>query len=430
MEESDHKTEEFNFSVPTESPTKGTSSFNFEPSENDDELVPPAVIKVIGVGGGGGNVITYMADQQLSGVELLVTNTDLQDLRAVPESVQKLPLGTSRRRGLGAGMDPAVGEAAAKESIAEIEDAIGDSNLVFIITTLGGGTGSGAAPVIAQIAKDKDVLTVAIVTHPLVEEQKIRKKNADYCVKQLQNIVDSLVSIPNDKLSKVIDGSVPFTEAFNHMNHYLADCVSGITSVINSHGLWNLDFKDVESVLTGNGAGITLIGRGIATGQNRAESAVQAALHCPLMEDTNLSGVRNVLYNIRANQMSMDEGRRIMKLFHDMMGESGGVYPGIVDDPSMGEELELTLLLTGVDRTRNTGYGEYEGDVTHQAGEHGHGIASIDNFTARGSSRTQQTNEREGEEQNVAGLRSHGAGGSTRKLVSTEIPALFRDQAD
>lgn len=430
MEESEHKTEKFNFSVPNESPTKGESSFNFEPSENEDDMAPPAIIKVIGVGGGGGNVLTYMADQQLRGVELMVANTDIQDLCAVPESVQKLPLGTSRRRGLGAGMDPVVGEAAAKESISEIEDAIGDANLVFIITTLGGGTGSGATPVISQIAKDKDALTIAIVTHPMVEEQNIRKKNAEYCVKQLHNIVDSLVSIPNDKLSKVIDGAVPFTEAFNHMNQYLADCVTGVANVINSHGLWNLDFKDVESVLTANGAGITLIGKGIATGQNRAESAVQAALHCPLMEDTNLSGVRNVLYNIRANQMSFDEVRNIMKLFHDMMGESGGVYAGIVDDPSMGEELELTLLLTGVDRTRKAGYSDYDADVVQHISEQG--VASIDRFTTRNNPASSDFEEspEQDEDQSVVGLRAQVSGGSTRKLASTEIPALFRDQAD
>lgn len=430
MEQSEQKTEKFNFSVPNESPSKGESSFNFEPTENEDDLAPPAVIKVIGVGGGGGNVLTYMADQKLSGVELMVANTDIQDLRAIPDSVQKLPLGTSRRRGLGAGMDPIVGEEAAKESISELEDAIGDANLVFVITTLGGGTGSGATPVISQIAKDKDALTIAIVTHPMVEEQNIRKKNAEYCVKQLHNIVDSLVSIPNDKLSKVIDGTVPFTEAFNHMNQYLADCVTGVANVINSHGLWNLDFKDVESVLTANGAGITLIGKGIATGQNRAESAVQAALHCPLMEDTSLSGVRNVLYNIRAHQMSFDEVRSIMKLFHDMMGESGGVYAGIVDDPSMEDELELTLLLTGIDRTRKAGYTDFDSDVVKPISEQG--VASIDRFTARNkpvSASSEEATE-PSEEQSVVSLRPKGSGGSTRKLASTEIPALFRDQAD
>lgn len=427
MEDNHTNTEGFSFSpTPENPPSSQSSDFRFEPQQDPEELAPPAVIKVVGVGGGGGNVVTYMAESKLPGVQLIATNTDIQDLAAIPEPVRKLPLGTSRRRGLGAGMNPAIGEAAAKESITEIEDILDNANLVFIVASLGGGTGSGAAPIIAQVAREKDALTIAIVTLPLMEEQAARKRNAELCVKQLHSIADSVVCIPNDKLSKVIDGSVPFTDAFNHMNNYLADAVRGVASVINTHGLWNLDYKDVESVLASNGDGITLIGKGLAAGQNRAENAVQAALNSPLMEDTNLNGARNVLYNIRAKQLSFDEVRKIMGIFHDLMGEAGGVYPGVVDDPSMGDELELTVLLTGVDRNCNSSGVEYEGIDSSSSPKPIHNQVKF-----RSHANTEPARDTDSEvpsSEPVVNVQPQNS--TVRKLDTNEIPSLFRDQAD
>ncbi len=429
MEDSIYAHESNNFEQPP------IEQFKFEPSTSEKlDHAPPAVIKVIGVGGGGGNVLNYMANQNLTGVEFLALNTDMQDLNAIPEPVSKLTLGGSRRQGLGAGMNPLVGEAAAKESIAEIEDAIQDANLVFVVSCLGGGTGSGATPVVAQTAKDKDILTVAIVTLPLMEEQITRKRNAENSLKELYEIADSVVAIPNDKLCKIVDGSIPFAEAFNHMNNYLAEAVQGVADVINTLGLWNLDYKDVESVLSSNGDGITLIGKGDATGQNRAENAVHAALNCPLMEDTDLSGARSVLYNIRGHNLTFDECRQIMRVFNDIMtssGGSGGIFPGIVEDPEMGDDLEITVLLTGINRQNPasvaSGYAEQENEFdTHEESN----VLSHSQFgfrTTRHHAEPERQVRNEGFRPNsISALQGSGS----RRLDPSEIPALFRDQVD
>ncbi len=437
MEHTDTGHENFKFSIPDENQSPPSSErFKFEPAiEDDEDLSAPAVVKVIGVGGGGGNVLSYMADSGLCGVEFIAANTDIQDLRSLPDSIRKLQLGTPRRRGLGAGMNPSTGEAAAKESITEIEDALDDANLVFIIACLGGGTGSGAAPVISEVAKEKDILTVAIVTLPLMEEQIVRKRNAEICLRDIHGIADSVVVIPNDKLCKVVDGSMGFSDAFNEMNDFLAESVKGVADVINTAGLWNLDYKDVESVLASNGDGVTLIGKGIATGQNRAENAVRAALNSPLMEDTDLSGARSVLYNVRANDLSFDEARHIMRIFNEIMiasGGSGGVFPGIVDDPTMGEQLEITVLLTGVDRGVNSP-STLEVD-THQRDSH---TTRERPKVYRPEPRIEEhvkpsqnvPEEQEGDRVISGGSRtiSRPAG---RRLNTSDIPALFRDQAD
>ena len=437
MEHTEKEHERFKFSIPEDEQSPlAAERFKFEPAlEGETDLSPPAVVKVIGVGGGGGNVLSYMASSGLGGVEFIAANTDTQDLRSLPDQIRKLQLGTTRRRGLGAGMNPITGEAAAKESITEIEDALEDANLVFVIACLGGGTGSGAAPVISEVAKEKDILTVAIVTLPLMEEQIVRKRNAENCLKDLHSIVDSVVVIPNDKLSKVVDGAMGFSDAFNEMNNYLAESVKGVADVINTAGLWNLDYKDVESVLASNGDGVTLIGKGIAMGQNRAENAVRAALSSPLMEDTDLSGARSVLYNVRAKDLSFDEARHIMRIFNEIMiasGGSGGVFPGVVDDSSMGEELEITVLLTGVDRGVS-GTSVNEVDTYHREN-----ISKHERPTAFRPERRE--NEQPEREQSVAdeqeGIRVFSGGSRTvarqagRRLNTSDIPALFRDQAD
>lgn len=436
MEHTDTKQDSFKFSIPNEDQSPlNDERFKFEPATEGESDSPPAVVKVFGVGGGGGNVLSYMAASGLDGVEFIAANTDIQDLRSLPQGVRKLQLGTARRRGLGAGMNPSSGEAAAKESITDVEDALEDANLVFVIACLGGGTGSGAAPVICEVAKEKDILTVAIVTLPLMEEQIIRKRNAENCLRELHGIVDSVVVIPNDKLCKVVDGAMGFSDAFNEMNNFLAESVKGVADVINTAGLWNLDYKDVESVLASNGDGVTLIGKGVATGQNRAENAVSAALSSPLMEDTDLSGARSVLYNVRAKDMSFDEARHIMRIFNEIMitsGGSGGVFPGIVDDPTMGEELEITVLLTGVDRgTNSAAKSELE---THQR----------DHYASRERPQVYRPERREidqgaqvhvssDEQEEVQAISGHSRPISRhagRRLNTSDIPALFRDQAD
>ena len=437
MEHTDTGHENFKFSIPDEnqSPLR-EERFKFEPAiEGDEEIAPPAVVKAIGVGGGGGNVLSYMASSGLSGVEFIAANTDIQDLRSLPNSVRKLQLGTPRRRGLGAGMNPSAGEAAAKESITEIEDALDDANLVFVIACLGGGTGSGAAPVISEVAKEKDVLTVAIVTMPLMEEQIIRKRNAEICLRELHGIADSVVVIPNDKLCKVVDGSMGFSDAFNEMNNFLAESVKGVADVINTAGLWNLDYKDVESVLASNGDGVTLIGKGCATGQNRAENAVRAALNSPLMEDTDLSGARSVLYNVRANDLSFDEARHIMRIFNEIMiasGGSGGVFPGIVDDPTMGEQLEITVLLTGVDRGVHSS-SSMDVDTHHRDTHTTRERPKVYRPEPKHEHQAEQSRAVPEEQEAVRAMSGSSRTVSRlagRRLNTSDIPALFREQAD
>lgn len=436
MEHTDIGQESFKFSIPDESqsPLEG-ERFKFEPAAEGENDSPPAVVKVVGVGGGGGNVLSYMAASGLGGVEFIAANTDIQDLRSLPQSVRKLQLGTARRRGLGAGMNPSSGEAAAKESITEVEDALEDANLVFVIACLGGGTGSGAAPVICEVAKEKDILTVAIVTLPLMEEQIVRKRNAENCLRELHSIVDSVVVIPNDKLCKVVDGAMGFSDAFNEMNNFLAESVKGVADVINTAGLWNLDYKDVESVLASNGDGVTLIGKGVATGQNRAENAVTAALSSPLMEDTDLSGARSVLYNVRAKDMSFDEARHIMRIFNEIMissGGSGGVFPGIVDDPTMGEELEITVLLTGVDRNMSSGStGELESHHRDYRAPREHPkIYRPDPSDNEQAAQVPADAQEQNEVRVMSGNSRTISRQAGRRLNTSDIPALFRDQAD
>ena len=437
MEHTDTGHENFKFSIPDENQSPlDPERFKFEPAiEGGEEIAPPAVVKVIGVGGGGGNVLAYMADSGLNGVEFIAANTDIQDLRSLPDQVRQLQLGTPRRRGLGAGMNPNTGEAAAKESITEIEDALDDANLVFIIACLGGGTGSGAAPVIGEVAKEKDILTVAIVTLPLMEEQIVRKRNAEICLRELHGIADSVVVIPNDKLCKVVDGSMGFSDAFDEMNNFLAESVKGVADVINTAGLWNLDYKDVESVLASNGDGVTLIGKGLATGQNRAENAVRAALNSPLMEDTDLSGARSVLYNVRSNDLSFDEARHIMRIFNEIMiasGGSGGVFPGIVDDPSMGEQLEITVLLTGVDRGVNS-TSSMEADTRQRENQATRERPKVYRPEQRTELKVEQNQVIPEEQEAVRAMSGSSRNVSRqvgRRLNTSDIPALFRDQAD
>ena len=437
MEHTDTGHENFKFSIPDENKSPlSDERFKFEPAiEGDEEIAPPAVVKAIGVGGGGGNVLSYMASSGLSGVEFIAANTDIQDLRSLPNPVRKLQLGTPRRRGLGAGMNPSAGEAAAKESITEIEDALDDANLVFVIACLGGGTGSGAAPVISEVAKEKDILTVAIVTLPLMEEQIIRKRNAEICLRELHGIADSVVVIPNDKLCKVVDGSMGFSDAFNEMNNFLAESVKGVADVINTAGLWNLDYKDVESVLASNGDGVTLIGKGCATGQNRAENAVRAALNSPLMEDTDLSGARSVLYNVRAKDLSFDEARHIMRIFNEIMiasGGSGGVFPGIVDDPTMGEQLEITVLLTGVDRGVNSS-STMDVDTLQRDSHTTRERPRVYRPEPKHEHQAEQNHTQPEEQEGVRAMSGNSRTVSRqvgRRLNTSDIPALFRDQAD
>ena len=386
-----------------------------------------ATIKVIGIGGGGGNVVKYMADNGLSGVDLIVANTDIQDLDTAPESVHKVQLGPNKTRGLGAGGDAKVGHAAAEESMGEIEEYLKGTDMVFLIACMGGGTGSGASPVIGSAAKEMGILTVGVVTRPFSHEQATRMRSADSGIRDLQQSVDAVITIPNDKLHDVLGGETLFVEAFNQINQYLAGTVSGIADIVNKKGHMNLDFADVRSVLSSNGQGVTVIGKGISKGQNRARDATNQALRNSLLEDYDLVGATDALYNVSARELTMDEFRIVSDLINGIMAGDGKVFPGVVQDDNMGEDLQVTVLVTGIEARKSSmpsedwEFGNYQPStrrvvasapdrVDTAADEQDPEAADIEVFSPNDGSIKPPT---------------HG-----RRLNTDDIPSLFRDQAD
>lgn len=386
-----------------------------------------AKIKVIGVGGGGGNVINYIANQGLAGVELIAANTDTQDLNTLPDTVEKVQLGAMKTRGLGAGMDPDVGSAAAQESVGDLEDRLRGADMVFLIACMGGGTGTGASPVIAEIAKDMGILTVGVVTRPFSNEQETRTNVAQAGIRKLHSCVDALITIPNDKLTNILGGEVLFSDAFNHINAYTAETVRGIADIVNIQGVMNLDFADVKSVLSSNGNGVTLIGTGSANGQNRAEEATLQAIKSPLLDDVDLKGSRNVLFNIKTGKLTLDEYNTISRVFSEMMHATGRVWPGVVEDPEMDDEIEVTVLVTGVDDT----FGIRDDSISQLPRRHLRSVEQSATVNERFSSRDSGSREEGEEEPRVAGLRERKQErGIGRRISASDIPALFRDQAD
>lgn len=386
-----------------------------------------AKIKVIGVGGGGGNVINYMAQQGLDGVDLIAANTDIQDLNTVPDSVDRIQLGAMRTRGLGAGMDPEVGSAAAQESMGELEECLRGADMVFLIACMGGGTGTGASHVIAEIAKEMSILTVGVVTRPFNNEQETRLNVAQTGIRRLHSCVDALITIPNDKLTKILGGEVLFWDAFNHINAYLAETVGGIADIVNVQGVVNLDFADVKSVLSSNGKGVTVIGTGSANGQNRAEEATLQAIKSPLLEDMDLKGSRNALFNIKTGKLTLDEFNTISRVFSEMMHASGRVFSGVVEDPTMEDDIEVTVLVTGVNDT----FGVRDESIAQLPNRHLRTVDKVANSNEQFSSRESGNKEDSEREAKVVGARERNPGpGRGRRISASDIPALFRDQAD
>lgn len=386
-----------------------------------------AKIKVIGVGGGGGNVIDYIARQGLDGVELIAANTDIQDLNTVPDSVEKVQLGAMRTRGLGAGMDPDVGCAAAQESVGDLEDRLRGADMVFLISCMGGGTGTGASPVIAEIAQEMGSLTVGVVTRPFSNEQETRTNVAQAGIRKLHGCVDALITIPNDKLTNILGGEVLFWEAFNHINSYLAETVRGIANIVNEQGVMNLDFADVKSVLSSNGNGVTVIGTGSANGQNRAEEATLQALKSPLLDDVDLKGSRNALFNVKTGKLTLDEFNTISRVFSEMMHANGRVFSGVVVDPSMEEEIEVTVLVTGVEDT----FGIRDDSISQLPRRHFQQSEQRATAGERFARREEGNQEMDDSEPKASGIRERNQErGRGRRISASDIPALFRDQAD
>ncbi|MDP1596317.1 MAG: cell division protein FtsZ [Methylotenera sp.] len=304
-----------------------------------------AVIKVIGVGGCGGNAVAHMIEKNVGGVEFICANTDMQALRK-SQAKTVLQMGEAMTRGLGAGAKPEVGREAALEDRDAIAELIEGADMLFITAGMGGGTGTGAAPVIAQIAKEMGILTVAVVTKPFSFEGK-RTKVASDGLEELSKYVDSLIVIPNEKLMEVLGEDVPFLEAFRAANDVLHNAVSGIAEIINCAGMVNVDFADVRTVMSE--MGMAMMGSAMATGPERARIAAEQAVASPLLEDVNLANARGVLVNITTSSaFKMKEYYDVMNTIKAFTAEDATVIVGNVFDESMGDSLRVTMVATGL----------------------------------------------------------------------------------
>jgi len=315
----------------------------FEMVEN---YTPNAMIKVIGVGGGGGNAVAQMIDANIEGVEFIAANTDAQALRQF-KGKTILQIGSSVTKGLGAGANPEVGRQAALEDRDHIMEMLAGADMVFITAGMGGGTGTGAAPVIAQAAKEMGILTVAVVTKPFHFEARRRMAIAEKGIEELSAHVDSLITIPNSKLAAVLGGETLLLNAFKSANDVLQGAVQGIAELITRPGLINVDFADVRTVMSE--MGMAMMGAGQASGHDRAIMAAQAAIGSPLLEDINLSGACGILVNITAGpSLTMREFEEVGGTVADLASDDATVVIGTVIDPDMGDDLRVTVVATGL----------------------------------------------------------------------------------
>jgi cell division protein FtsZ len=393
-------------------------------------------IKVIGVGGGGGNAVDHMIAQGVQGVEFICANTDAQALNR-SKADQLLQLGTT---GLGAGAKPEMGKAAAEEAEARIRESIQGANMLFITAGMGGGTGTGAAPVIARVAKEMGILTVGVVTKPFEFEGNRRSKAADAGLAELEANVDSLIVVLNDKLLDVLGDDVTQDQAFAHANDVLKNAVGGISDIIHMPGLVNVDFEDVKTVMSEPGK--AMMGTAVASGPDRATKAAEAAVACPLLEGIDLSGARGVLVLIAASKATfkLSESRNAMNTIRRYAAEDAHVIYGTAYDESLGDQLRVTVIATGLSAAKRmtvvhsapqahsqifarTGTDNLPilNNPVHPGGHqmaHGHGndFSGLNTPSVWRSGRTQAA-------QKVDALASNG-------MDELEIPAFLRKQAD
>lgn len=308
-----------------------------------------AKIRVVGVGGAGCNVLnTLMNSQQIAGVEFIAVNTDAQAL-SVNSAYVKIPIGQELTHGLGAGANPAIGKKAAEESIENLKSNLEDSDMVFVTAGMGGGTGTGAAPVIAKIAKDSGALTVGVVTKPFVFEGAKRMENAEKGINELKSQVDALITIPNQKLLEVSD-TLSILDAFKVSDSVLSQGVQGISDLIVMPGLINVDFADVKTIM--KDAGSALMGIGIGTGENRAEDAAQAAISSPLL-DVSISGATGILFNVIGGpDVTMTEVNKAAKVISDSANSDANTIFGVTIDESMRDQVKITVIATGFDQDK------------------------------------------------------------------------------
>ena len=324
-----------------------------------------AIIKVVGIGGGGGNAVGHMMSSGIEGVEFICANTDAQALKSAQVKTG-LQIGCNITKGLGAGANPEIGRQAAMEDRDRIQEVIEGADMLFITAGLGGGTGTGAAPVIAQLAKELGVLTVAVVTRPFIMEGAKRMQIADQGIAELSRYVDSLITIPNEKLLTVLGPETTLLDAFRTANQVLQGAVQGIAELITRPGVINVDFADVRTVMSE--MGMAMMGSGIANGEDRARVAAEAAISSPLLEDINLAGANGILVNVTAGMdLSIGEFQEVGETVKQFASEDATVVIGTVIDPDMAHELRVTMVATGLGQAAGKGEPPVR-VVTHSVG--------------------------------------------------------------
>ncbi len=377
-----------------------------------DTHTQSAVIKVIGVGGGGGNAVNHMMESSIEGVEFICANTDAQALKH--SSVKTiLQLGAAITKGLGAGASPLVGRQAAEEDRDRIRDALEGADMVFITAGMGGGTGTGATPVVAEVAKELGILTVAVVTKPFPFEGGKRMKIAEEGIEALASRVDSLITIPNEKLLAVLGKEMSLLNAFKAANDVLLNATRGVAELITRHGLINVDFADVKTVMSEMGE--AMMGMGAATGVNRAREAAEAAINSPLLGDIDLSGAKGILVNITAGMdLTIGEFDEVGNTVRDFADEDATVVVGTVIDPDLDDEMRVTVVATGLGGNRGRGSAQGRNDSPRL-----HVVAN-DRTTPKASSYA-----------DPFGRKSKSSAADTQPdLDYLDIPAFLRRQAD
>ncbi len=369
-----------------------------------------AIIKVMGIGGGGGNAVGYMLSSGIEGVDFICVNTDAQALKSARVKTG-LQIGCNITKGLGAGANPDIGRQAAMEDRDRIEEVVTGADMLFITAGLGGGTGTGAAPVIAKIAKELGVLTVAVVTKPFLMEGRKRMRVADQGIAELGRYVDSLITIPNERLLAVLGPDTTLLDAFRAANQVLQGAVQGIAELITRPGLINVDFADVRTVMAE--MGMAMIGSGVASGPDRAREAAEAAVSSPLLEDINLAGANGVLVNVTAGMdLSIGEFQEVGETVKQFASDDATVVIGTVVDPDMVEEIRVTVVATGLGHGMATG--EAPVKVVHKSG-------------------TGEPNYAELEKPAIQRMKAVGDGmtaASNEFEEMLDIPAFLRRQAD
>jgi cell division protein FtsZ len=390
-----------------------------------------ALIRVIGVGGGGSNAVNRMIRAELMGVEFIAVNTDAQALLQ-SDAPNKIRIGDKITRGLGAGGDPSIGQRAAEEDSEKIADALRDSDLVFITAGMGGGTGSGAAPVIAEIARDMGALTIGVVTKPFSWEGARRRLNAEKSAELLRDKVDTLITIPNDRLKEVVTAETSIVDAFRVVDDVLRQGVQGISDLITVPGLINLDFADVRAVM--RSAGSALMGIGRASGPDRAANAAREAISSPLLE-ISISGAQGVLFNVTGGAslglFEVDEAAEIIK---EMADPEANIIFGTVIDERMGDDLQITVIATGFDAARKGGL--YSTTAAHES--LAAGLENRDYMQELQRQRTaagerEETESAEGEAREAVAVPIStgtpvpaGEGRATKEAEDLDIPAFLR----